>query len=168
MKVYISGKMMGLPKEDYTEMFDQAQKYLETLGYEVVNPATFDYDDSVSWSDRLMADLMELKHCDAIYMLPNWRQESNGAATEYYFAKGSGLNVLNVEDNLFEILMKERYAPFGKAEDIVFKKTSDLLYEFSEMVCAEAKDIGYYMHAHGYRTKVLDGNIYWILYEKNE
>lgn len=168
MKVYISGKMQGLPEEDYTEMFNQAQESLEKMGYEVVNPAGFNYESSVPWSDRLLSDLMEIKHCDAIYMLPNWRQESNGAATEYYFAKGSGLKVLNVEDDLLCILMKERYSPFGKAEDIIFKTTSDLLYEFMDMVAATGEDVGHYMHEHGYRTKVIDNHIYWILYEKNE
>ena len=85
MKVYISGRMEGLPPERVQKHFAEAQEYLTTEGFIVMNPDClrmcpgFDYDDYMS------IDLAMLERCDAIYMLEGW-EESGGARKELIFA----------------------------------------------------------------------------------
>lgn len=42
MKIYISGKMRGLPEEESRKKFEAAQQYLIELGHDVVNPWAFE------------------------------------------------------------------------------------------------------------------------------
>ena len=85
MKVYISGRMAGLPPERVQKHFAEAQEYLTAEGFIVMNPDClrmcpgFDYDDYMS------IDLAKLERCDAIYMLEGW-EESGGARKELIFA----------------------------------------------------------------------------------
>lgn len=85
MKVYISGRMAGLPADRVQKHFAEAQEYLTREGFIVMNPDClrmcpgFDYDDYMS------IDIAMLQRCDAIYMLVGW-EESNGAKKELKFA----------------------------------------------------------------------------------
>ena len=85
MKVYISGRMEGLPTDRVQKHFAEAQEYLTAEGFIVMNPDClrmcpgFDYDDYMS------IDLAMLERCDAIYMLEGW-EESGGARKELIFA----------------------------------------------------------------------------------
>ena len=38
MKIYISGKMRGLPEEESRKLFKAAENYLIELGHDVINP----------------------------------------------------------------------------------------------------------------------------------
>ena len=49
--------------------------------------------DILTWEDYLTTDIYWLSKCDAIHMLPGWR-ESKGASIEYLVAKGLGLEIL--------------------------------------------------------------------------
>ena len=40
-KVFISGPMSGLSKEEYTRRFDDAETMLKASGYKVINPSKF-------------------------------------------------------------------------------------------------------------------------------
>lgn len=91
-RIYISGKMSGMAKEDYQKKFSNAEEYLEKLGFDVVNPSTVN-SDIIPYNDLLWADLRILMSCDAIYMLDNWKF-SKGATAEYYFANAIGLDIL--------------------------------------------------------------------------
>lgn len=84
--------MSGMAKEDYQKKFSNAEKYLEKLGFDVVNPSTVN-SDIIPYNDLLWADLRILMSCDAIYMLDNWKF-SKGATAEYYFANAIGLDIL--------------------------------------------------------------------------
>lgn len=101
MKVYISGKMRGLPEEESRRKFKEAQLYLKALGSEVINPWD-DEDDKKrrckDWGDFILYDLGILKTCDAIYMLDNW-QESNGAKCEHAFASGMDMEIFYEDIN---------------------------------------------------------------------
>lgn len=87
MKVYISGRISGLDKEEYTATFAKAESLLKAEGYIVVNP-TRTYLCRWNWLYRfvgyrltLLYDLWLLMHCDRIYKMPNWK-ESRGANIE--------------------------------------------------------------------------------------
>lgn len=98
-KVYISGKMRGLDPEQFTPCFEKARQFLESKGYEVVNPVDFEEEKMKTcecWADFIIFDLPILKTCNAIYMLQNW-QDSWGAKVEFNFANGHGLEILYQE-----------------------------------------------------------------------
>ena len=76
-RCYIAGPIAGVP--DFRERFAAAVPAVEALGYEAVNPC-----------DIAPADLRVLPDCDAIFMLPGWR-ESRGATVEHAVAVACGL-----------------------------------------------------------------------------
>lgn len=114
MRVYISGKIGEEVLSDATrEKFARAEKELEAKGYATFNPAgvcwtrrlVSDYDGEQHSRDIfsmkrltsfyayiLMRDLGVLSECDAICLLPDWRQ-SPGAKAELAYAQAIGLKV---------------------------------------------------------------------------
>lgn len=99
--VYIAGPMRGLPKFNYPA-FNRAEIHLRSLGYDVVNPATF--GDSYGTPEELIADkkllkrlmndeLREIAKCDAIYLLRGW-EKSVGARKELSVALQLDLEVI--------------------------------------------------------------------------
>ena len=102
LKVYIAGKMNGLKAYNFQRFFE-VQGYLESRGYDVVNPAEFDVIEtyvnkrSRSWEDCLADDLQLLSGCDAIMMLGGW-EDSEGANIELEEAQSLGLIVAEGPD----------------------------------------------------------------------
>ena len=85
MRIYISGKISGLPLDMVQERFDDAESLLSELGFDVVNPMKNGLDPNEKWIKHLCKDIELLDSCDAIYMMDNW-VESRGARHEYNFA----------------------------------------------------------------------------------
>ena len=87
-KVYISGPMSNLTREQYLELFKRAEQSLRAQGYtKIVNPIRV-WACRWPWLYRLVGyrltllyDLWLLMRCDQIYKLPGWR-ESRGANIE--------------------------------------------------------------------------------------
>lgn len=86
-KVYISGRISGLPREQYMQMFFIAASMLKKKGYNPVNPTRF-LMCRWPWLYRLLGynltlliDLWMLMRCDLIYKIPGW-QQSKGANIE--------------------------------------------------------------------------------------
>lgn len=92
MKVFISGKISGLNYEDAKQRFDNASKFLESKGFEVVSPIN-DETRYECWCVQMMRTLSLLLGCDAIFMLKEW-EESDGAYIEFTFAKKRGLIIM--------------------------------------------------------------------------
>jgi len=84
-KIYIAGKISGLPIEEYTKNFNDAKEYLESLGYEAVNPVEHT-DAEMGWEDCMKICIKLILDCDGIYMLENW-DASDGAKIELAFGK---------------------------------------------------------------------------------
>ena len=93
MKVYISGKITGLERQVAVANFARAEKYLKSKGCEVVNPTKL-CDEHASWDDAMKICIDELTKCDAIYLLPDWR-ESKGAKIEVQEAYENCIQFLN-------------------------------------------------------------------------
>ena len=101
MKIYISGKISGLPIEAAKAKFKWHAGFLELKGYEPVNPfdtepifekPITEYTKDEIWAIFMAADIKELFACEAIYMLKDWGQ-SKGARVEYAIAKEIGLKI---------------------------------------------------------------------------
>lgn len=92
-KVYISGKITGLPIEVALTNFIIAETKLKEYNFEVINPMTITHNHDKSWENYMRVDLKALLDCDSIYMLKDWHK-SKGANIEYNLAKDLGLKIL--------------------------------------------------------------------------
>lgn len=99
MKIYISGPVRG--KVDYAEDFFESEKMLKGEGHEVVNPIRLMdmLPKGLTDEEFLELDMMLLKHCDTIYLLPGWR-DSCGCNREYGYALAAGMTVIDVEQEV--------------------------------------------------------------------
>jgi hypothetical protein len=86
MRIYISGKITGLPFDEAFKMFENAENELKFRGYEVVNPMKLNHNHNKSWESYMREDLIAMMKCDAIYLLPNYH-ESKGALIEKQLAE---------------------------------------------------------------------------------
>lgn len=92
MRVYIAGKVSGLPMGEVFTKFGRAEFWLKENGYEVVNPLNL-CSSSWSWDKCMRVCLGELVKCDAICMLEDWG-DSSGAKLEYHVAVSLGMDVM--------------------------------------------------------------------------
>lgn len=92
-KVYISGRITGV--KNYSEPFNEAERKLTTMGFEVFNPCSMGEVDGWQWSDYMKKDLAALMSCNFIYPLKGWRQ-SRGARLEMKIAKKLNIPVLKI------------------------------------------------------------------------
>lgn len=92
MKIYISGKITGLPNEIAEENFRRSEELLTEIGFETVNPMREIAKKHREWIDYICDDLRLLNDCDAIYLQSNWT-DSQGANIERAFAKAKGLRI---------------------------------------------------------------------------
>lgn len=106
-KIYISGPITDTT--DYMERFSNAQQYLESKGWTVINPALVNsmLPNDTTYDEYIDMSFCMLKMCDHIYMLKNF-ENSKGAMAEYAKAKELGLKVL------FEMTINDIWPSFYK------------------------------------------------------
>ena len=113
MKVYISGKIgEKVISEATRQKFAKAEEVLKAMGYDVFNPCREEWDRALRdgyryekfpdtkfpantipfYSYALLRDQMVLSTCEAICLLPDWK-DSPGAKAELAFAHAIGLKV---------------------------------------------------------------------------
>lgn len=82
-RIYIAGKVTGLPIAECTMKFATAQVALQKKypNAEVINPLAVVNDFHVTWQDAMTKCLQALLTCDTVYLLPCW-QNSRGACIE--------------------------------------------------------------------------------------
>ena len=71
-KVYISGKITGLPICEVKEKFERAEWLLEDIGLNSVNPLKNGLSLQDSWERHIVRDIELLLKCDGILMLITW------------------------------------------------------------------------------------------------
>lgn len=92
MRVYLAGKVSGLPTGEVYIKFAQAEFWLREKGYEIVNPLRL-CSAGWTWERCMKVCLAELMKCDAICLLKDWG-ESRGARLEFFVASQLGLKML--------------------------------------------------------------------------
>ena len=92
-KIYVSGRISGLPLDTARRRFAQAQDTLERQGWEVINPLNNGLPADAPWEDHLAEDIINLFACKAIYMLDGW-ECSQGAIIEHALARRINMRVI--------------------------------------------------------------------------
>lgn len=90
-KVYIAGKITG--QDNFEELFEIAEKEIETMGYIPVSPTKLEHYHDKTWNSYMRECIKSLVTCDTIYLLSNW-MESRGARAEFEIANILELTVL--------------------------------------------------------------------------
>lgn len=98
MRIYLSGKITGREKEDYTRQFERAESFYKTGGFDVVNPVkigeeVLKINPKAEWQDFMIRDLEALRTCTHIALLEGW-EESKGAKMEKAEAEKLGLEIM--------------------------------------------------------------------------
>jgi hypothetical protein len=109
--IYISGPMKNMT-DGNLEAFDEAEKQLKQLGFDVLNPHKiceklnirfFEMGKVPEYEDYLKEDIIQmLSKCDKVLVLPGWRG-SKGSKLEIANAIACGLDVVF---DISEILIK--------------------------------------------------------------
>lgn len=135
MKVYLSGKMTGLSEEKIWDNFRKVETFLVKGCYygdekieSVMNPAVtyaMQKFNAFSYEDWLHVDFAMLDACDAVCLLPNWK-DSMGAKREIAYAYKHGKDVYypNFNPTNGRPLFKfngEKYNNFHTDEDLTKK-----------------------------------------------
>ena len=101
MKIYISLPITG-QEATYEKRLDAAVEYVKKMypKYKIIiTPKEVaerleDYKPTKpKYSDYLLADLREIRHCDAIFMCRGW-SDSSGCYAEWSFAWAIGITIL--------------------------------------------------------------------------
>lgn len=111
-RIYISGKISNNPNAEAD--FAEAEKYLWDKGWNTVNPLKVDSKKD-TYKSHMKADLKQLKKCDAIYMLVNWK-DSWGACYEFLTAQ------LYDKEIIFQDIDGENYFDDSDFKKIVMQR----------------------------------------------
>lgn len=124
VKLYLSGPITCNP--NYILDFENWQNFLQTKGYEVVNPATLG-DGLADWHCYLKRDIPYLIECDGIFAMPGW-ECSKGAQLEIDLARRLDLKCLTIKDGKVVELVGRKFdgdklrwdlLPFREVEQVV-------------------------------------------------
>ena len=85
-KIYISGKISGLPIEQAKKKFEHVADVLREHGHRPFNPFDNGLPDTEPWDKHMRADIAMMMECDEVVMLPCWK-DSRGAQIEHRIAK---------------------------------------------------------------------------------
>lgn len=95
-KIYISGKITGLPIGEVIAKFRTAEGKIRRFGFEPISPLDNGLPRDAEWADQMGKDIALLLRSDAIYMLPDW-QQSEGAMIEYLVARQRRMRIFLAE-----------------------------------------------------------------------
>jgi hypothetical protein len=95
-KIYIAGKVTGEPIAECTMKFGTAQKLIESMGFEVINPLAVVGDFKSPWDSAMKKCIKALVDCDGMVILPCW-QNSKGAKIERQLAEDLDITIFNYD-----------------------------------------------------------------------
>lgn len=100
-KIYIAGKVTGEKIAECTMKFGNAQKQIEALGFEVVNPLALVNDWKAPWNEAMKKCITAIMHCDGALLLGDWMR-SKGAKLEVEICDHLGIKTFNNINDLKE------------------------------------------------------------------
>lgn len=109
-KIYISGKISGLPVREAIAKFQRAAEKIRRFGFEPVSPFDNGLPLEADWAEHMGKDIALLLRSDAIYLLFDY-EESEGALIELCVALQRRMPVF-VDKGV-----PRRYATFKTLED---------------------------------------------------
>ena len=93
-KCYNSGKISGLPYLVAYNNFLAADRMIEELGFESVNPMKEKWlKPSAPWILHMIVDIWKMLWCNTVYFQKNWT-DSRGAQVEFYVALNLNKNMI--------------------------------------------------------------------------
>lgn len=95
MKIYIAGKITGLPPDVAKSKFEEAASFILSMGHDPVNPLDIAIKkgyNKKSYKFIMKKCIKRLIACDAILMISGW-SESAGAQLEHHIAEVCGLTI---------------------------------------------------------------------------
>ena len=92
-KIYIAGKVTGLPQQEVISKFAKAQKEIEDLGCQAVNPIEEVGDFNTPWNTAMKICIISLLDCDAVYLINDW-WDSTGAKLEVQISEKMDVKIL--------------------------------------------------------------------------
>ncbi|MBR5007851.1 MAG: DUF4406 domain-containing protein [Methanocorpusculum sp.] len=100
-RVYLSGPITGLPREEYTRNFERAEQHYRGAGFEVVNPVKLgelllNFKPDATYEDFMLRDLEALGTCSHIALIAGW-EDSPGAQREKAEAERLGLEIMQLK-----------------------------------------------------------------------
>lgn len=104
-KIYIAGKVTGVPYADCCIKFTAAQLELQSLGFAPVNPLGVVGDLSAEWEYAMKKCIIALMNCDAMVILPCW-QDSKGATLERQLAEDLNIPIFNFSKSGLTVMKK--------------------------------------------------------------
>lgn len=109
-RVFISGKVTGLPRLYVVLKFNISEKKLRKKGYDVFNP-TKEIPWDATWGEAMKICLPELKKCDSVYF-----------QNDFYKSAGSRIEFDEAIREQKEIFLKHGkirlYIPLDNSENI--------------------------------------------------
>jgi hypothetical protein len=101
MKIYIAGKVTGIPIESAREKFARSEQQLINAGVspgQIVNPMKLGISEDDAWHCAMEICKSHLEKCTAIYVQNDWR-DSFGARQELTMAQRLRLDTFFEEMN---------------------------------------------------------------------
>lgn len=92
-KIYIAGKITGLPLHEVTMRFGAKEKELKNQGHIVVNPLAISVGRHLSWEAVMKECIAAMLTCDEVHLLP-WWQDSKGATLERNIAEALYITIV--------------------------------------------------------------------------
>lgn len=96
MKIFISGRVTGLPYDQVKKKFAGAEALIRASNYNPVNPLHH-VNQFAKPAEAMKLLVPLLLECDAILLLNDW-EFSEGAQIEAQIARYAGLSIINEDD----------------------------------------------------------------------
>jgi len=101
MKIYLAGKITGLPHEEASALFGQAEHEIARAGHTPLNPLTrVDQTEGRTYNEYLLDALrIMMLEAEAVYFLDNWI-DSKGDRIEFAIANETDMTIYRHLDEM--------------------------------------------------------------------
>lgn len=96
MKIYISGRISGLPLDEAKDKFATVAQRIAQKGDQPMNPFDNNLPDDAGYEAHMEADIAMLRQSDAVVFMPCW-VNSRGALRERIIALEENIPILAYE-----------------------------------------------------------------------